>query len=861
MKEILKKEIGEKYMNKKDIGRKASALAFSLVMVLAIFASVPSAMAASAKTYTLDADFQEGILANVEHDTVHDQLQLSKKLVSLPLIWVPNSDEGTVSKVDTDTGKELSRYLTGPTTGGSPSRTTVDLMGNVWFGNRNTGTVVKIGLFENGQCKDKNGNGIIETSQDSNNDGDVTGAEILPWGTDECVLHEVTGITGARGIAVDANNNLWAGGWATSQYTHIDGETGAILTTVASNPAYGAVIDANGILWSSEWTNPSVGKLDPAGPSYTSINVGETGGVYGMGIDANNNLFISGYFTNTVSKYDISTGLPVWKWTTADGGLSQARGVVVTNDGDVWVAASGSDLVYRLDNNGVIKASISVGVYPTGVSVDNNGKVWVVNYNDGYIKRIDPATNTVDLEKLILGNDGTGISHHYGYSDMTGYVARTITTKTGTWTVDFDSGTSGTPWGTASWNSIEPAGTQVNVRVRSSDDKATWSGWEDTTNGVKLTTTPNGRYLQIETTLQITSGDVSPILYDLTVKVGNQPPIANPGGPYVENEGSAITFVGSTSSDPDAGDSIVNYEWDLDGDGTFESSGATITKTWLDDYSGTLTLKVTDTYGATNTADTTVTVNNVAPTVTITGPAAGSIYAVNTPVTFTGTYTDPGTDDTHTAQWTFDSINTPVPGQPVTAGSVSTSYTFTAPGVYQVKLTVTDDNLGVGIATTVGVQDAYVVVYDPSGGFVTGGGSIDSQAGAYVPYPALAGRANFGFVSKYQKGATIPTGETEFQFKVGSLNFHSVAYDYLVIAGARAQYKGTGTINGAGDFGFLLTAVDGQITGGEGVDKFRIKIWDRTTDTVIYDNAAGSDDLSASPTQTISGGSIVIHKK
>ncbi|HYN44574.1 MAG TPA: hypothetical protein VER35_01105, partial [Candidatus Limnocylindrales bacterium] len=121
--------------------------------------------------------------------------------------------------------------------------------------------------------------------------------------------------------------------------------------------------------------------------------------------------------------------------------------------------------------------------------------------------------------------------------------------------------------------------------------------------------------------------------------------------------------------------------------------------------------------------------------------------------------------------------------------------------------------------------------------------------------------ANFGFVSKYQKGATIPTGETEFQFKVGSLNFHSVAYDWLVIAGARAQYKGTGTINGAGDFGFLLTAVDGQINGGGGVDKFRIKIKDRTTDTVIYDNAAGSDDLSGSPTQAINGGSIVIHNK
>ena len=77
-----------------------------------------------------------------------------------------------------------------------------------------------------------------------------------------------------------------------------------------------------------------------------------------------------------------------------------------------------------------------------------------------------------------------------------------------------------------------------------------------------------------------------------------------------------------------------------------------------------------------------------------------------------------------------------------------------------------------------------------------------------------SGKANFGFVSKYQKGANIPTGETEFDYKAGSLNFHSETYDWLVVAGAKAQYKGVGKINGAGNYGFLLTAIDGQVGGG-----------------------------------------------
>jgi len=39
------------------------------------------------------------------------------------------------------------------------------------------------------------------------------------------------------------------------------------------------------------------------------------------------------------------------------------------------------------------------------------------------------------------------------------------------------------------------------------------------------------------------------------------------------------------------------------------------------------------------------------------------------------------------------------------------------------------------------------------------------------------GKATFGFVSKYKKGATVPTGNTEFVFKAADLNFHSTSHD------------------------------------------------------------------------------------
>jgi hypothetical protein len=169
------------------------------------------------------------------------------------------------------------------------------------------------------------------------------------------------------------------------------------------------------------------------------------------------------------------------------------------------------------------------------------------------------------------------------------------------------------------------------------------------------------------------------------------------------------------------------------------------------------------------------------------------------------------------------------------------------PGSHHIKLGISDAGDS--------ILDSWVFIKEgsfqcaPPGGFVTGGGWFDSLDGSYKPDPSLAGKANFGFVSKYKKGATVPTGQTQFQFQVASLNFHSSSYDLLVVThgGTFAQFKGSGTINGEGDYKFMIWAGDGA------PDTFRIKIWEEVDsgEIVIYDN--GFD-------QELGGGSIVVHK-
>jgi hypothetical protein len=135
-----------------------------------------------------------------------------------------------------------------------------------------------------------------------------------------------------------------------------------------------------------------------------------------------------------------------------------------------------------------------------------------------------------------------------------------------------------------------------------------------------------------------------------------------------------------------------------------------------------------------------------------------------------------------------------------------------------------------------------------------------SPPGAYTPNPSLTGKATFGFVAKAHKGASAPVGDAEFMFKVADLQFHSTSYDWLVIAGAKAQFKGSRTINRQGDYAFMITATDGNLRGGHGTDMFRMKIWSKTSGGVIYDNNRGASD-SSDPTTVLGGGSITIQQK
>ena len=132
---------------------------FSLLVLTWMLAAAPPYVHST--TYTLDADFDLGTTVNVNHDSPNnDQLQLDDITEPFPFINVAASDRGTMVRINTDTGTILGEYRTAPSGRGlNPSRTTVDLDGNVWTTSRNEagligtvphGSVVKIGLVIGG---------------------------------------------------------------------------------------------------------------------------------------------------------------------------------------------------------------------------------------------------------------------------------------------------------------------------------------------------------------------------------------------------------------------------------------------------------------------------------------------------------------------------------------------------------------------------------------------------------------------------------------------------------------------------------------------------------------------------------------
>jgi streptogramin lyase len=348
------------------------------------------------------------------------------------LIWIANSPEGTVSKIDTKTGVELARYYSGPTEGDDdPSRTSVNLAGDVAVTNRGGGVAKIAAKVE--ACVDGNGNGTIETSSGP---GDV-----LPWGEDECVLwyqplpDDGDNRHGPRPTAWDAgaennpcqpgDDRLWVGWYDAvaniGTFRRFNGHDGATLDevlitdwkTTQSNEygPYGGAVNGEGDLWAIGLWGP-LAVIDAETLVVDRWEVPEGSDPYGLALDANGHPWTAGW-NGTVLHFDPNTEtfdeIPI-------AGDRRMRGLQVDRDGFAWIAANDPCGVVKIDTATVSLVDDSIALpgcgQPVGVSIDIDGAVWLPDRDNGLAFKLDPVTLT--------STQTTGLVSPYTYSDMTG---------------------------------------------------------------------------------------------------------------------------------------------------------------------------------------------------------------------------------------------------------------------------------------------------------------------------------------------------------------------------------------------------------------------------------------------------------
>jgi PKD repeat protein len=283
-----------------------------------------------------------------------------------------------------------------------------------------------------------------------------------------------------------------------------------------------------------------------------------------------------------------------------------------------------------------------------------------------------PAPNqapTVAADSATVNvNEGTAPTMTGTFSDPDGDTVA-ITASTGTVTP------TGTSAGTWSWTqpaSDEPSSPTVTVKA-------------DDGHGLSATATFTATTIGVAPTVSISRGTTG-----LSASALSSAPVSTA-------EGTAVNLNGSASS-PSAEDNAAGftYSWTVTKNGTAFGTGSAAAFSFTPDDEGTYvaTLQATDDGNMTGTSSVTVIGTDVAPSAKITSVSwtPQLVLTVHQSVDFAGTFTDPGTLDTHTTGWDF--------GDGVTGSGLSASHSYNAAGTYTVTFTVTDDDNGVGQATT-----------------------------------------------------------------------------------------------------------------------------------------------------------------
>jgi hypothetical protein len=335
-------------------------------------------------------------------------------------IWIANSSQGTMTKLNTETMIEEGRYYMRPDLGGSPSRTTVALSGNVAISARVSGGGVSKFWANLDHCEESNGMPGLQTSTGAN--------DILPWDVEECrAWHQPHAgknywsnrpMAWAPGEFNDGtcqweNEKLWnSGSNGQTEVLLIDGETGNIDETinipqVGSSYLYGGAVDGDGNFWGLQ-NSVNIIRVDRDDFTVQAWPLPGGGPGYGIAVDVENRVWTCG--GGHASRFDPETE----QWQSTPGATSGIGGCMTDGGTRLYHSRYSQGVIVAIDTETVTPVQeYIIPAYVHGISVDFQGNIWGVTFAGSQVFRVNPETEQVDTYGGLIGA--------YTYSDMTGF--------------------------------------------------------------------------------------------------------------------------------------------------------------------------------------------------------------------------------------------------------------------------------------------------------------------------------------------------------------------------------------------------------------------------------------------------------
>ena len=309
-----------------------------------------------------------------------------------------------------------------------------------------------------------------------------------------------------------------------------------------------------------------------------------------------------------------------------------------------------------------------------------------------------------------------------------------------------------------------------------------------------------------------------------TLTIANVPPTATLTAPASTPEGTpaAVSLTGAT--DPSAADRAAGLRYAFSCTGaslagatyaTASSSASTTCPAVDGPGDFTVRARVIDKDNGFSELTKTVHVTNVAPTPKIVAPADSSVFRADRHVTLSGSFTDPGVLDTHTATWTVGSTTIAATISEHNGNGTATAvWTPTAAGFYALSLTVRDKDGG-----TATVSGGTLLVFDPDFAVAGAGALVDSGRDLVL----------FAFSARYRDGESTPRGDVDV--KAPHLLLDATHLDVLVVTPPSFVLEGDARVNGHSGYSFRLDGTNGH------PDQLRIRIWS-PSGSLVFDSSS-----------------------